>query len=365
MSFASDSAGTFSGSPCTLSGSGSSSSCSVTYTPSAVGSGTHTITATYGGDSTHNGSAGSTTVSVTKRSTSTSVSCSPGTVLVGSSTTCTATVTDTAAGTKTTPSGTVTFTSDSAGTFSGGGSFTDPNTGQSWNATINWGDGSATAPLTLNADKTFNLSHAYPNPGTYTATVAVNDNVGGSGSDTVIISVTPSARLGSSGDDVYMIRIDPANPSMIQFFENRTVAQGPSYSIAYAAMSNYTFNAVGGNDQLIVDTTYGNPIPSGGVSYNGGAQTFDGADLIQVIGGDVNDAVTIRASQVQVGSSIITYGSVEMIRVDGNGGDDTLTISNSLTFTPIYNAGVGNNSLVLNAGEYDYSQDASTTSSNL
>ena len=54
-----------------------------------------------------------------------------------------------------------------------------------------------------------------------------------------------------------------------------------------------------------------------------------------------------------------------MIRVDGNGGDDTLTISNSLTFTPIYNAGAGNNSLVLNAGEYDYTQDASTTSSNL
>jgi hypothetical protein len=120
VSFSSDSSGTFSpGTSCTLSGSGSSASCSVSYAPSSVNSGTHTITADYGGDSTHATSSGATTVTVTKRSTSTSVSCAPGTVAVGQSTACTATVADTGTGTQTTPSGTVSFTSSGPGSFGG------------------------------------------------------------------------------------------------------------------------------------------------------------------------------------------------------------------------------------------------------
>ena len=57
------------------------------------------------------------TETVNKRSTSTSVSCSPGTVSVGTASTCTATVTDSSPGTASTPAGTVGFASDGAGTF--------------------------------------------------------------------------------------------------------------------------------------------------------------------------------------------------------------------------------------------------------
>jgi Bacterial Ig-like domain (group 3) len=57
--------------------------------------------------------------------TTTAVTCSPGTIVVGQATSCTATVTDTASSGPTTPTGTVTFTSDtSGGTFSAGGSCT-------------------------------------------------------------------------------------------------------------------------------------------------------------------------------------------------------------------------------------------------
>jgi hypothetical protein len=49
--------------------------------------------------------------------TSTSVGCSPGTVVAGHSTTCTATVTDTAGSAQTTPTGTVGFSSSGAGSF--------------------------------------------------------------------------------------------------------------------------------------------------------------------------------------------------------------------------------------------------------
>jgi hypothetical protein len=91
----------------------------VTYTPSVVGTGTHTITAAYGGDATHGASSGSETVTVL-RSTSMGVSCAPGTVAVGTPSTCTATVSDTDAGAASTPTGSVGFATNGPGSFSAG-----------------------------------------------------------------------------------------------------------------------------------------------------------------------------------------------------------------------------------------------------
>jgi hypothetical protein len=73
-------------------------------------------------------------------------------------------------------------------TFSSTGSFTDPGA-DTWTATVNYGDGSGSQPLTLNADKTFSLSHTYPDNGLYTVTVTVTDDDGGAGVDTVTVTV--------------------------------------------------------------------------------------------------------------------------------------------------------------------------------
>src|SRR5205085_681311 len=101
--------------PCTLNGSGQ---CSVSYTPSAGSVGSHTVTAAYGGDADQSPSSGTTTVTATKRSTATAVGCRPGSEPVNSNTPPTAPATDTATGTAITPTGTVSFTSSAAGTFS-------------------------------------------------------------------------------------------------------------------------------------------------------------------------------------------------------------------------------------------------------
>src|SRR5439155_26849464 len=105
--------------------------------------------------------------------------------------------------------------------------------------------------------------------------------------DTLVISVPPPARTGSAAADTYMLRMDPAGNGMLQFFESRTVARGPSFALAYSIVTNYTVSGVGGDDTFIIDTTYGNPIPSGGVTFNGGVQGANG-DLINVIGGSAN-----------------------------------------------------------------------------
>ncbi len=113
VSFTSSGTGTFTGSPCTLVvESGNKSSCSVTYSPSAGG--THTITGAYSGSATHASSSGSTDVTAMLRSSGTSVDCVPPSVPVDGSTTCTATVSDTAGTGASTPTGTVSWTSDGA-----------------------------------------------------------------------------------------------------------------------------------------------------------------------------------------------------------------------------------------------------------
>jgi hypothetical protein len=105
--------GTFSSPTCTL----SSGSCSVTYTPFSGTFGSDTVQASYGGDDWQIASSGSTTLTVLK-GTSSTVSCSPASLMVGTATTCTVTVTDTSS-TPMTPTGTVSFST----TPSGSGSF--------------------------------------------------------------------------------------------------------------------------------------------------------------------------------------------------------------------------------------------------
>ncbi|WP_254512620.1 PKD domain-containing protein [Anatilimnocola floriformis] len=55
------------------------------------------------------------------------------------------------------------------------GSFTDPDAGDTWTATVDYGAGGGVVPLTLAANRTFTLSYAYANAGKYPVTVTVTD----------------------------------------------------------------------------------------------------------------------------------------------------------------------------------------------
>jgi hypothetical protein len=120
VNFATGSSGDFSGGGvCTLSPvSPGVASCELSYTPTAVGTGSHHITGSYAGDTTHEPSLGSTDIAVLARPTSTSVACSPTSLTLGAgSSTCTATVTDTA-NSPTPPTLNTGFTTDGPGAFS-------------------------------------------------------------------------------------------------------------------------------------------------------------------------------------------------------------------------------------------------------
>src|SRR6266699_3520265 len=113
-------AGSFTSSPCTLSGSGTSATCTATFLDSTA-SGSAAVSASYASSNSVDGNSGSTvsaSITVGLRTTTTPVSCnSP--IVIGQASTCTTTVTaSSAAGNPLTPSGTLTF-SQSVGSFTG------------------------------------------------------------------------------------------------------------------------------------------------------------------------------------------------------------------------------------------------------
>jgi hypothetical protein len=80
-------------------------------------------------------------------------------------------------------------TIDEGDPFASAGSFTDPDA-DSWTATVDYGDGAGPQALTLNPDKTFNLSHTYASAAgsPFTVTVTVDDGTD-SGQNTAQVTV--------------------------------------------------------------------------------------------------------------------------------------------------------------------------------
>jgi hypothetical protein len=103
-----------------------------------------------------------------------------------------------------------------------------------WAATVNYGDGSGTEPLTLNPDKTFGLAHNYADNGIYTVSVEITDPEGLTSTDALTVTVNnvaPFAMLSSDtpvdeGSPVTVTLAYEADPSPID------TAAGFHYSFA-------------------------------------------------------------------------------------------------------------------------------------
>jgi hypothetical protein len=69
------------------------------------------------------------------------------------------------------------------------GSFVDPDAGDSFTASVNYGDGTGKQTLPLHSDKKFLLHHFYHSPGDFTVTVVVSDSDGQSDTKRITVDV--------------------------------------------------------------------------------------------------------------------------------------------------------------------------------
>ncbi len=124
----------------------------------------------------------------------------------------------------------------------------------------------------------------------------------------------------------------------------------PSFSfdgvtnVLYPTATSFEFNAGGGDDTLLVNYAAGNPIPTGGLLFDGGAQGPGGDRLAFNGAGNAAlyspDATTSGAGTVDVDGRVVTFIGLEPVDITGMatvninpaGVDDALTVANGFDF---------------------------------
>ncbi|HEV8606849.1 MAG TPA: right-handed parallel beta-helix repeat-containing protein [Tepidisphaeraceae bacterium] len=127
------------------------------------------------------------------------------------------------------------------------------------------------------------------------------------------INAATSLITGTDGDDSYYVRRNAAS-DMIEVYSGTSAAGTLIYSAPEASLTSLTFDTGAGNDQLIVDSVNGTPLPYGGIVYDAGADT----DSLQLIGngsgtGVYEPSTTAGSGSLAISSSAIAFSGVEPI----------------------------------------------------
>ncbi len=116
-----------------------------------------------------------------------------------------------------------------------------------------------------------------------------------------------------------------------------------------ALISDIVVEGSNHDDLVTVDYVNGNPIPGGGVSFDGGAAAV--RDMLIVNGSGAADTFTLDSGTVSNGGTV-TYVNAEFVTVNGQGGSDTVNV-NSLTVPATINGGDNDDSIQVGAGNLD------------
>ena len=161
-----------------------------------------------------------------------------------------------------------------------------------------------------------------------TAYVAWNGNVrgiGGSSAHQVFFDVLPvfgSLRVtGLDTDDTFLVRAMPDNPEFVEVFVN---GQREYAGLTESLTGGIQFDGLAGNDTLVVDYEHGDPVPSGGIFYQGNIpEGGDGVgDSLDILSGDrsvdfQNEQSDLDAGLFVIGdSAAISFDSVERTRIN-------------------------------------------------
>jgi uncharacterized delta-60 repeat protein len=175
---------------------------------------------------------------------------------------------------------------------------------------------------------------------------------------------------GTSGNDQYTVRLNGAGDT-VQVWENQPTTGAPTYSFAASllALPNFNvfkFTTLGGDDTLTVDYSNGNPLPAGGVNFDGGANaTAAGDTLVLKLPSSSANNLTVNGSGVTFGSTPFALTNDELVIINGGSNDDTVTQAATPAVPYVFNGGTGNDTLNIFSGSRTFDSDASLTTANL
>lgn len=127
---------------------------------------------------------------------------------------------------------------------------------------------------------------------------------------------------GDSADQAYTLGLDSSGKN-VQIFAG--AANSPIYSFSRDILTQASFDLAGGSDSLTIDFSNGNPLPSGGLRYDGGAGSA--GNTLHLIGTAGNDIISIQPSQALFNGIPIALFNVDSIITDTAGGNDTLSFN--------------------------------------
>jgi hypothetical protein len=133
------------------------------------------------------------------------------------------------------------------------------------------------------------------------------------------------------------------------------ITPGTTYEVPLNIPS-LRFELAGGDDSLTVDYANGNPIPAGGVLYNGGAQT--NGDSLVVSGTNSADTFTLTNNTVS-NNGTISYGTTESVTINCLAANDTVNV-NSQAVPLSINGGANNDTFNIASGSI-YSTNTTIT----
>jgi hypothetical protein len=105
----------------------------------------------------------------------------------------------------------------------------------------------------------------------------------------------------------------------------------------------------------VVDLVNGNPIPGGGVFFDG----LGGSDTAVLVGTGGDDSAILNGANVVVGAGTIATTNTEAFRFEAGAGSDLLDFQSG-TLTPTFIGDDGQNLLTVTSGTWTYNVDAAT-----
>jgi PKD repeat protein len=203
------------------------------------------------------------------------------------------------------------------------GGFTDPGVNDTWTGTVDFGDGSGAQPLVLNSDQSFAFDHTYTAANTYSVTVTITDNDGGTG--IVVLEITVGAvgvRPNADNPDLQDLLVGGTTGNDIIEIVWRSQSEDFFVRINGETLGYFQLSGkvvvwgLAGNDIIWVSATFPGPVELYGDEGNDILEGGKGNDLLS--GGPGNDWLKGRN-----GDDILLGGDGDDVLV-GNNGNDSL-----------------------------------------